>query len=159
MCVELDRNAVGIVENDRHQRLHSFRRQQSSGIFQAEAVGLQRCRLARSLGEIFIAVFRRDGINQIQNDFHPDRMGDAHSELPAFIIVPFVRNARFANAVGKHPLDEQPIHRRRIVLERVNSARDYTQWRLGDFFGDEPHALPRIFFEFPNCLLQVRAGN
>src|SRR6266705_646376 len=75
MCVELDRNAVGIVENDRHQRLHSFRGQQSSGIFQAEAVGLQRCRLARSLGEIFIAVFRRDGINQIQNDFHPDRMG------------------------------------------------------------------------------------
>ena len=59
MCVELDRNAVGIVENDRHQSLHSFRRQQSSGIFQAEAVGLQRCRLTRSLGEIFIAVLRR----------------------------------------------------------------------------------------------------
>src|SRR5207248_5079230 len=97
--------------------------------------------------------------NQIQNDSHPDRMGDADSELPPFIVVPLIRDARFADAVGKHPLDEQPIHRRRIVLERVNSARDYTQWRFSDLLGDEPDALPGIFFEFPNCLLQMRTRN
>ena len=61
--VQLHGNAVGVLENDRHQRFHALRRQQTAWIFQAEPIGFERRGLARALGEVFVAVLGRDRID------------------------------------------------------------------------------------------------
>jgi len=104
-------------------------------------------------------MFGRDRVNKIQYHFHSHRVGNADSEFPPLVIVPFVGNARFTNAVGKHPFDEEPVHGGRIVFESVDPAGDETQRSLGDFFGHQPDPLPRILLQLADAFFEVRTRN
>ena len=61
-------------------------------------------------------------------------MALADAKLPAFVIIPFVGDTRFLDAVGEHALDEQPVHGRRVVFKRVDPPGDQPERRLGDQF-------------------------
>ena len=81
--VQLDGNAVGVGEHDRHQRLHAFRREQAAGIFEAEPIDFERRGLAGALGEIFIGVFRRDRIDDVRHRIDADVARDFASSTPS----------------------------------------------------------------------------
>ena len=56
-------------------------------------------------------------------------------------------------------LDEEPVHRRRIILERVDPAGDESERRLGNFFRHQAHVLPGIFPKLAHGFLEMRPGN
>ncbi len=97
----------------------------------------------------------RHGVNQIQDAAHAHGMADSDAKFPTFVVVPLVGNARFANTVGEHALDEEAINHRRVVFERVDSASDHPQRGSGNLPGDQPHALPGIFLELAHGLFQM----
>src|SRR5439155_22568849 len=58
VSMELHRNSIGVLKDNRHQSLYSLGREQPAGIFEAEAVDFERCGLAGALGKILVGMLR-----------------------------------------------------------------------------------------------------
>src|SRR5215510_5735329 len=82
--MQLDFDAVGVLKHDRHQRFYPLRREQTSGIFEAETIYFERCRIAGALREVLIGVFGRDGIDDVGNRIDTDVLGNLGLPRPAF---------------------------------------------------------------------------
>ncbi len=155
--VQFHRYALGIRKHDRHQGLHPLRGEQAARVFQAQAIDFERRGLARAFGKIFVGVFWRYGIDNVQHRIDADVAGDFGLPLPAFELVPLLGNARFADAVGGHSLHEQAVHRARRDVEGAESPRVQTQRRARDALAHELDPRPGIFLELAHAFFQMRA--
>ena len=89
----------------------------------------------------------------------PTSLATLDFQLPAFELVPFFRDARFADAVGGHPLHEQPVHRARRNIEGAEAPGVQAQRRAGDALAHELHSCPGIFLQLAHAFFQMRAGD
>jgi len=107
--------------------------------------------LPRALGEIFIRMFWRNGIDNVRHRVDADIACHGILPGPAFELVPFFGNAGFANAIGGHPFHEKPVHRAWGQVEGAEPAGIQSQRRPGDAFAHELHPRPGIFFELAHA--------
>ena len=157
VAVQLDRNAAAVGQDHRDQRAGALRREQAARILEAEPERRERRRLPAALRVIVVGVDRRDRVDQVDDRIEPELARHLHPVLPPGEVVPGLRDAGLADAVGGHALDEELIHAGRIEAEGVDPSGDQAQRRVGHELGDPADALPRIFAKLPHRLLDVRA--
>ena len=159
MRVQRARRSARVLQHHRRQGADALRRQQPAGVLQAQPVHRQRSRLAGAFGVILVGMPGRDRIDQIDQRREPDLAGEPHPGLPEGDMVPRVRYADLCHPGGGGELEKQPVHRRRVVLERVDPAGDEPERGRGDAFGNLADELERVFLQLADALLEQGAGD
>ncbi len=152
MGVKLQRDGVDVLLDQRDQRARALRREQSGDVLEANAIGLDRRRLARPRSKVLVGVARRDRVNDVDDHFHAELLqrGDFHRR--GVVIVPGIGRARQRDAVGDHALDHQQAHRAGNFLEPRRQPAVVTQPRAVKFLGALAHPGPGVFFMFFDVL-------
>ena len=143
--------------DERHQGAGAVRGQQPSRVLEADPCHRHRRRLPRPLREVRVGVLGRHRVDDVQDGLEPRPRGDAHRLAPPRDIVPLVGDAALADAVGRHPLQKDPLDGLRRQLEPVAAPDDDPQRRLPDPPRHQPYPLPRVLVQLPHALLDVGA--
>ena len=153
--VKLELFAADVGLNGGNDGLHAVGRQQSAGVLEHDAEGIEGEGLPRSFGVVGIGVTGRDRVNEVDEGLHADSLGNLDLPLPPHILVPLLRDSGLPDAIGKHPLDVQVVHRVRGYVEGTEPAGDRAQGSLGDLLADQAYASPGVFLQLADALPSI----
>jgi hypothetical protein len=134
VSMELQRYLADVFLNQRNQALRPIRREQTGDVLEANPVGPDRRRPTCPLGVIFIAMTRRDRVDDVDDHVHPEPLQLVDLDGGGVIVVPWIGRTRERNAVRDHPLDHQQPDRSWNLFESRSETAMIAEPRAAKFF-------------------------
>ena len=155
MRVILHRDIARVLKNNRNQGSGTFRREQATHVFEANPIRSNGGCLAGSFGIVSIGVPWGDGVDEIDDGFHPDLAQLMQLLFKLLEIVPAIGSSCQGYAVGDDALDQQPHHRMGQFFEGAGAvhAAVVSQAGAAEVFGSLAQPDPWILFMLADVFL------